>query len=807
MIAAAVKKNKARILISSWLLIFFSLSLYSYQHFKLRSDISFFLPDKHNKIDTIMHHQLTQGEAGKIIIIALAGKNNALSAEQLATINKQLSQRLRQNTEFSMVQNGQMDSNSLIFEPYYHYRYLLNPLTDNAAETYSFSSQTLDVSFKQLEQRLQFVLTPIEQRLFAEDPLMHWLSLLKHWHSRQLNKYAGVWFDPSAKQTLLFVKTRAPGFALAQQEKNLHFIKRQISDLVKGPITTTISGAAIFALASKKSISQQIQFISVLASITLIAFLYWFFRSVTIVLLTTLPLLSAIISGIASVLLFDGFIHGITIAFGITIIGVAVDYPIHLYSHALTNSHIRQTHKNLLQSTMTSIWPMMRLGLITTIIGFSALSLSDFSGLQQLGVFAITGLITAALTSRFLLTSLPIAQTPALNNNSAYQFLQSLLGYSINRKLRYFILFLPLFALFYIISQHNRLWEQDLAALSPVPQQQKQQDFDLRKAMGIAELRYSLMLQNKDIEVLLQQCEQLIPKLNQLKKQGHISGYDMAARYLPSIHLQQTRQKQLPDRQKLQQSITMSLAHSDLNSRAFIPFINAVDKSRQAEPLSARQLLMSETQDNIITDKVKTLLFKIRDSELWTALIPLQGVSGKKLNIDNLGSIQANLVLLDLKSYSESMLSDYRHEALKWFFSGLFLILLILYLSSKRLSALLYLALPFSGAVILTIASLLLMGYSLSIFHLVTLLLVVGLGIDYGIFSFFTHQRAKKITQLTEVTQVSVIICMVSTIIMFGALALSDLPVLRAIGLTASLGAAYAFLLTYLSFIQFDNTE
>jgi len=217
-------------------------------------------------------------------------------------------------------------------------------------------------------------------------------------------------------------------------------------------------------------------------------------------------------------------------------------------------------------------------------------------------------------------------------------------------------------------------------------------------------------------------------------------------------------------------------------------------------PLLSAEKLLNDTGSNLISDKIKTLLFQQNASSLWTAIIPLQGVQTNNLNLQSLITINNKLRLLDLKTQSEEMLAGYRYEALLWFFSGLFLILGVLFISSKKTSALIPLALPFSGAVILTIASLLLMGYSLSIFHLVTLLLVVGLGIDYSIFTFFSQNNFEKMKQTSEVSQVSVIICMVSTIIMFGALGLSDLPVLRAIGLTASLGAAYAFLLTYLSF-------
>lgn len=832
-----------RIIFMLWFIIFFSMTVYLYNSLVVRSDISFFLPQDASEVDSIMQHQLTQGEAGKMILIALQARNNMLSSQQLADFNKQLTKRLSQNNNFLVVQNGQLDQSKLIIEPYYSYRYLLNPLTDSPLSdplAESFSSQNLSTSFEQLLQRLQLLISPMEQKLFSEDPQMLWFSLLKQWQTQHLEKHHGVWFDQAIEKTLLFVKTRAEGFDLKQQQKNIVFINKQIENIINSDIDpaetmniysdkayseqerpqieTILTGAPIFALASKKAISQQTKIISTLASLTLMAFLYWFFRSVKIVLLIALPLGLAILTGITTVLLLDGFIHGITIAFGITIIGIAVDYPIHLYSHALfikANSKQNSTQSDNIPLTaaMRSIWPMIRLGLITTLIGFSAITLSDFSGLRQLGLFAISGLLTAAMTSRFLLPLIPISsrlsktETYSIETQYSYKVLVKLLHYPLPRFFHLLPITLPLLALITIYFHQAALWEKDLSALSPVPQWQKQQDFELRKAMGLPELRYTLILQNETLEALLQQSEQLMPQLDALKKQGIISGYDMAARYLPSIKYQKTQQQKLPEAHKLQKILEQVLNKTALNSSAFSPFIDDIRTSKTMPVLSAEKLLnatmgntMSNATSNLISDKIKTLLFQQELSSLWTAIIPLQGVQTNNLNLEALKKVNNKLKLLDLKTQSEEILAGYRNDALIWFFSGLILILAVLLISSKKPSALIPLALPFTGSVILTIASLLLMGYSLSIFHLVTLLLVVGLGIDYSIFTFFSHKNSENIKQASEVAQVSVIICMISTIIMFGALGTSDLPVLKAIGLTASLGAAYAFLLTYFSF-------
>ena len=773
---------KQRLSLLLWLALFLSMIIYLHSSLQVRSDISFFLPENASEIDTAMRHQLKHGEAGKIILIALYGKDPL----QLAELNKNLAMELKQNKEFLQVQNGQFSLTELIIEPYYSYRYLIHSQADNF-----FSQEKLTQSFNQLLQRLQLMPSPLEQKLFAEDPQMIWFNLLQQWHNQQLPKRHGVWFDTQAKQTLLFVKTQANGYDLLQQKKNVEFIKQSIKKSIKSQninpesvpeLDYVLTGAPVFALTSQQAISQQIKTISVLAAFTLLVFLYWFFRSGKIVLLIALPISFAVVTGITSVILIDGFIHGITIAFGITIIGIAVDYPVHFYSHALfINKNSNQVH-----SVIQSIWPMLRLGLITTLIGFSAITLSDFSGLRQLGLFAISGLFAAAMLTRFLLPllSATVATTISSTDNKAYLILRDFIKHPLPHFSRPVSIVLPLLALLYIILNQSTLWQKDLAALSPVPQWQKQQDFELRKAMDLPELRYALVLQNPDPEALLQQSEQLKALLDTLKQKEIISGYDMAANYLPSIRQQKNQQQKLPDANTLKMLLKQILKNTPLNTEAFSPFIESLANSRQTLPLTSDMLL---NESSFITDKVTTLLFQQSSSTNWIAIIPLQGVQHGLYKIDF-----APAQLLDLKTQTENMLVHYRNEALLWFFSGSMLILAVLYSSNKKLSTLLSLIWPFTGAVILTITSLLLLGFSLSIFHLVTLLLVVGLGIDYSIFTFYAQKQS------SDVARVSVIICLLSTLIMFGALSLSDLPVLKAIGLTASLGAFYAFLLTRL---------
>ena len=85
-------------------------------------------------------------------------------------------------------------------------------------------------------------------------------------------------------------------------------------------------------------------------------------------------------------------------------------------------------------------------------------------------------------------------------------------------------------------------------------------------------------------------------------------------------------------------------------------------------------------------------------------------------------------------------------------------------------------------------------GVSLSLFHLIALVLAAGLGLDYAL--FFEHAAEDPAEQRR--TLHAVIVCSLSTLLVFALLGLSTLPVLRAIGITVAVGVVCNFVLALL---------
>ncbi len=781
-----------------WFLLIFLLMVYLLTQANIRSDMSFFLSDEVSNDEKIIQHVLNDGEANRLIFIQLFNSGTKSSALTLAHLNKEVRQSLESSRQFTLIENGDQGKSLQFEKQLYDYRYLIS--TEVNQLNALFSIQSLKKYFDSLAEKLQMIVSKQEQIRIAQDPLSVWSHYLKSLQKTPLHIKNGVWFNKK-NHTILLIKTKENGLDLEAQKKNIQIIEEHLEQILPNNISYDISGMAVIALDNSKKITFQIKVISSVASIILALFLYFIFRSIKLLILVSLPLLFAIIVGACVVNLIYGYIHGIALAFGITIIGVAVDYPIHFFLNLQKNNSL-SSELQYNREIILSIWPKIKLGLITTLIGFSAIIFSGFSGLNQLGMFAISGLISAALMTRYLL---PLFSYKNKNENKNILHRMSfwLKPIQFRTQCYYRIIILLVIAMAIIhISLSEKLWENDLSQLSPVAKELKKKDFQLRKSLNLPELRYLVVISAMSQEQVLQQSEELTPYLEDLIKEGVISYYDTSSRYIPSIKTQTGRQKLLPDTLNLQENLKAALIDSPFNSELFTPFIKGVNNNKHASPLTMEQLTHS-----LISGKIQSLLFQDKLSKQWYGLVFLSGVKNELISDAFNNKISKDLEyikLIDIKIHSNQLIEQYRIEAVNWFFIGSIFILIFLFFYTKELKSLPALLIPFSGAVILTVSIILLLGYSLSIFHLVTLLLVVGLGIDYSIFiqsnidnSSLTDKKYENI-KTQQINTFSVLVCSISSFIMFFSLSLSSIPVLKAIGLTASIGTIMAFLLTVL---------
>ena len=754
----------------TWLSLLVASLVYLFSSIHIVSDISQFMPDNHENEDVqLLLNELQQGSTARLLIVRLSGNNTKVLAEK----SNQLKQALEKNNSFSQVHNGQQDINlqQLINTEYntlFHYRYLLS-------ENNSFSQEDLSASFKQRLTELRSGITIFKSTL-AADPQNHFSHFIYKLKERSNNTHNhGVWFDKTKTSALLLVELKLDNFNLDQQQLALENINSIFSQIVKNKkVNIEVSGTASMAVKTRSAIQSTTKWLSSIALVLMALLFWWSYRSARLFFIAILPLASAVIASLTVTNIIFNQVHGIIIAFGITLLGVCIDYPVHLFSH----------HEQSQDPTKTilSIWPTLRLGVLTTALAYLAMLGTGFSGLSQLAVFAITGLIVSLLVTRWIVPSW--LRINFKKQNHAY--LTHLSKLTFSSKIRTTSgLIVILFSVLVISFNYQSVWSDNIADLSPVPEKAKKLDQELRHSIGAPDVNHVFMVKDKDTEKLLQRTEALVKRLTVLKEDKLVNNIYSVIDFIPSQKTQRGYQQQLPIRSQLEQNLDAASSDLPFKKHFFIPFVNDITASKDLKPIGVEGILKTPLAQYIQQD----LFFK--DNQ-WISIVRLSGVSNESALLNWLNShAEVKSYYLNLRQATSSLMSDYQQTALTRLLLGSLIIgfILLMVRPVKRMGIIL---LPVALAVMLSISIQVLLGTQLNLFHILALLLIVGIGLDYSLFFDRSWYSLEDFQHRLH----GVFISASSTLITFGILGFSDIPVLSALGQTVTFGVLGCFVLT-----------
>jgi predicted exporter len=742
------------------------------------TDMSAFLPRSPQPAQQILVDQLREGVVSRLILLAVEGA----PPDTLAALSKAIAHDLRADSEFGMVGNGDAAAFASDRDLLWRNRYLLSP----AVVPGHFSPAALHAALGADVQLLGSDIGVLAKQNIPADPTGEMLRLIEAFAGQTHPATRdGVWMSADGSRALLTVQTAAAGFDLDAQEHALHRIdgafvaaRRAVPAEMQAQAAQARlikTGPPVFAVQTRAQMKADVTRLSLIATLLVAAILLFAYRSVRMLVLGLLPVVSGVIAGIAAVSLAFGFVHGITLGFGVTLIGEAVDYAIYLLTQTAPGAAPSET--------LPRIWPTLRLGMLTSVCGFSAMLLSSFTGFAQLGLFTITGLVVALAVTRFVLPALlPRSFTTTASLVFAVPVMALIRAGPV---LRFVVLGLAIAAAVALVVHHGSYWDDELATMSPLPAGEKALDEQLRQEIGAPDVRYLLVVQAADREAALAGSEQVAARLEPLVAPGAIAGFDAPGAWLPSLATQRARQAVLPDAPTLAANLAQAIDGTPFRPDTFAPFQADVAAARR-QPLLRREDLNGTS----LALRIDSLL--VQTAGHWLAMLPLRGVSNTRAVAEAVAGIDdKRLVFLDLKAESDRLLGTYLHEALTLSLAGSIAIAGLLLVSLRSPRRAVAVLLPLAAAVICTAALLLIVAGRLSIFNLFGLLLVAAVGSNYCLF----FERAPEADDLARRRMVaSLVIADLCTVVGFGILSFSVIPVLFGIGRTVAIGACLSLL-------------
>jgi predicted exporter len=753
------------------------------------TDLSAFLPAHPTPTQQLLVDQLRDGPASRLILIAIEQGDSASRAR----VSLGLVERLRKDAEFTSVNNGEAVAGQRDREFLFQHRYLLS----EAVNSQRFTAAGLSAAIRETIDNLASPAGLLFKSLLPRDPTGELLNILDQLASSpQPESRDGVWVSGDASRALAVAQTAASGSDSDAQSRAIEAIRAAFAAAAGESaqagaknVQLRLSGPGVFAVAARAKIERAAVRLSIASSILVVTLLLLVYRSLPALGLGLLPVATGALVGIAAVALGFGAVHGITLGFGITLIGESVDYSIYFFVQS------RQAQSGAATRGWQQLWwPTIRLGMLTSVCGFASLLPSGFPGLQQLGLYSISGLIAAALVTRYLLPALLPAgftirdvRPLGLRVGGLLQRARPLSG----RAILLCGAALVMIALAVLYHDRDSLWNRELSALSPISADEQNYDAKLRADLGAADVRDLVIVSGPDMESILRGAERAARALQSLVDEKVIGGFENPAAYLPSMATQESRRSSLPSAAELRANLNQSVAGLPLRADRLQPFLEDIEATRHAALVTPRDLAgtsLSAGFDALI----------LHQREQWNALLPLRSAAaGGKIDLNRVvAALKESQVdearVLDLKQESDALYDNYLAEAIHFSLAGflaLTALLLIALRSPLRVARVLA---PLVLAVLTVAAGLALAGVQLSILHLVGMLLIVAVGSNYAL--FFDRQANSEGASDEALTLAALIIANASTVIGFGLLSFSQVPVLVALGTTVAPGTFLALL-------------
>lgn len=761
-----------RLAIGLWLAALALCALAAWQA-RYVSDLSSFLPSSPTAEQRLLVQQLKDGAVSRVMLLGIEGGDEATRAR----LSSALAKAMRADQRFSFVANGEGAAFERERQLLLANRYVLSPAVTperfTAAGMKAAIGETLDLLASPAGLMLK--------SLVPRDPTGELVATIGALRPPEGPRTIdGAWATPDGKRAILVARTRAPGSDIDAQAEALRAAedafaraRTAIGDAARDT-RLVATGSGVFSARSRAMIEHDVTRLSSASAVAVILLLLVAYRSGRALVLGMVPVVSGALAGIAAVALGFGTVHGLTLGFGTTLIGEAVDYAIYYF----------------VQGAGSRFWPTIRLGVLTSIAGFTALIFSGLPGLAQLGVYSIAGLVAAALVARFVL--------PALLPDSFHVRDLSPVGAALlrarerARPLRWVVYGLAAASLALIVARSERLWDLDIASLNPISAEDRALDVTLRSALGASDARHVVAVRGTSLDGVLDAAYRAEVALDPLVKSGALAGLDSPARFLPPPAVQAARRASLPDEPTLRARLREAVDGLPISPVKLEPFIADAAAARVAPPLTREAIAGTALEAGL-----DGLVF--RGSEgAWVALLGLRP-GAKPADPQAIRTALASVpeaVALDVKGELDRIYAGYVRRALAASAVGLLAIVALLAFALRSPARVATVMAPLVAAVLVVMAAHALAGTKLSLLHLVGLLLVAAIGSNYAL--FFDRLGEMNAAEAPR-TVASLALANVTTVAAFGALALSSIPVLAAIGSTVAAGAFAALLFAALT--------
>jgi len=526
-----------------------------------------------------------------------------------------------------------------------------------------------------------------------------------------------------------------------------------------------------YTVANADTIKKDLFVVLSISSLSIILLFVFFLRTWK-ALLVLLISFSSFAVALFSVSMIFRTVSAITIGFGSVLLGLSDDLSLHVY-FALRPGRLKDKTKDI-SGVMAEVSRPVLFGGVITICAFSLLMFSSLPGQRQLGAFSIIGVLASLAMSLILL---PHMMQASPGGKDAHCFILK------NRRQAR-----PLITVvIWVLLMTGCLWQAghiafsgNLNALNFVPDRLHAVEQMIKETWGDFRGHAMIFSEGKDMESALQINDTLFRYLKESTGGAEIISI---ASMLPSIKTQQTNREawavfwsEREDR--VRRTLLEEGKRLGFSGNAFDPFFSGLNSSPST--ILPGDLNLSGVEailDSMIirSDEKVSILTLAPDTAEIRALID----QGR----DSLPGVR----FVSQSYFSEMIRKAVGHDFLRFIAGALFLIFLLLLLLFRDIKKVLLSLIPVATGMIFMFGVMGMLNIPFNIFNIISTILIIGLGVDYGIFMV-----CKCSEDYEHDTDTAVLLSGLTTLTGFGALIFARHPALHSIGITVLLGIGAA---------------
>ena len=577
--------------------------------------------------------------------------------------------------------------------------------------------------------------------------------------------------DAGGKNALLIVDTDVDITDSAGAEEMLTQLKALAQEIVPQHMEMSVLSAHNYTVANAEMIKKDLFVVLSISSLSMI-FLFIFFLRSWKAFLVLLISFSSFSMALVSVSLIYKTVSAITVGFGSVLLGLSDDLSLHVY-FAFRPWKLKDKNHDP-SAIMAEVSRPVLFGGVITLSAFSLLLFSDLPGQRQLGAFSIIGVIASLTMSLILLPHMMQASSGG----------RDVPGIILKKRP---VPYPSIIIVVWILLIGGCAWQGrhitfngDLNALNFVPKRLQEVELMIKETWGNFRSRAMIFSEGKDIQSALEINDALFSCLSQNAKDSEIISI---APVLPSIKTQQSNQKAWnafwsEKKDRVRKILEQEGKILGFSGDAFEPFFSSLDASiAPILPDDVNIFGIKDLFDSMIirSDEKISILTLVPDTNEMKTLIAR--------NKDSLPGVH----FVSQSHFSQMIRNAVGHDFIRFILGALLLIVLLLALLFQNIKKVLLSLIPVATGMIFMFGVMSWLSISFNLFNIISTILIIGLGVDYGIFMV-----CKSSEDYEHDTDTAVLLSGLTTVTGFGALIFARHPALYSIGMTVLLGIGAA---------------